>query len=226
MKNTNLIASLTLVGACAGFANAAYDTVDVAGVSFGAGQSVNFTLGGNAESAWAGNFNIALTNSSGVNLDGSWVTFCTEISQNINLPSSPIQYDVMPVSALPTPGTAMGVASADAIARMYAFAAGSQYGANADLASAFQIAIWEIYNDYSTFGIDLSTGNFQGTFSAGIDGYLTGLFAAANNLNGPMATITGLGNASYQDLIIETPAPGALALMGVAGLLGSRRRKA
>ncbi len=223
---SSLLASSALVGA------AHADFVDVYCSGTGAGQSVSVTLNGNGHNSFAGQIALTLSNSTGVNLNGNWVSYCTELDQHISPGGATNTYEVLPVSDLPIPGLGMGTARADAIARMYKFANGAQYGASNDYAAAFQVAIWEISNDYtgSAGSLDIGAGIFTGNLSAGILSDLSTLLAAAANTNGALADITGLGNGSYQDQIIETPgnipAPGALALLGAAGLFGARRRRA
>jgi MYXO-CTERM domain-containing protein len=111
-------------------------------------------------------------------------------------------------------------------------AGGSQYGANADLAAAFQIAVWEVANDYdgTAASLSIAAGNLQGpSLSAAIVGNLTTLFAAAANTSGLGSQLVGLGNASFQDQIIDPtaaiPTPGAVVMLGLAGLVGMRRRR-
>ena len=51
--------------------------------------------------------------------------------------------------------------------------------------------------------------------------------AAGNNvhLSGNIAWLNALGGSNNTPFSIETPAPGALALLGLAGLAGTRRRR-
>jgi hypothetical protein len=126
----------------------------------------------------------------------------------------------------------MGQARADAIARMFSAAGGAQYGANADLAAAFQVAVWEIANDYdgTAASLNLAAGNLQGTsLAAAIVGNVNTLFAAAADTAGFGSQLIGLGNTSFQDQIIDPtaaiPTPGAAVIMGIAALVGARRRR-
>jgi hypothetical protein len=228
MKKNLLIASSVLAVASA----ASADFVDVACTGLGAGAGVSVSLNGNGYNGFAGQILLALSNSTGADVNGSWTSYCTEIGQHISVGGASQTYALMNVADLPTPGLGMGTARADAISRMYKFANGAQFGGNNEYAAAFQVAIWEISNDYDgTLGsLSLSTGSLLGSVNGTIDGYLTTLFGAAADTNGALANIVGLGNESYQDQIIEVPggipAPGALALLGVAGVVGSRRRRA
>jgi hypothetical protein len=138
----------------------------------------------------------------------------------------------MDVADLPTPGAGMGQAKADLVAKLYAFAGGTQYTNNANLASAFQIAIWEIVYDFdgSTLAsLDITDGalkaNVNGTIGGLVGSLLTGAFGSAS-----MADLIGMGNLSHQDQIIDItgiiPGPGSLALLGLGAVLAPRRRRA
>jgi hypothetical protein len=225
MRETLLMAA----GAIALASAAQADFVDVAYAGQGVGQNVTVTSPMFSGNVFAGQIYLNLTNSTGgpnyPNLDGSWIVFCCELPQYVNSNSNP--YEVLPVGNVPLTSP-MGPLAANAIAEIYTAVAGAQYGIDADLAAAFQIAIWELSIDYAggPAGLgDASTGNFQVTgMNAGTTAYLAAILAAVGNFN--PAWIAGLANESYQDFIIELPAPGAVALLGVAGLIGSRRRRA
>ena len=92
--------------------------------------------------------------------------------------------------------------------------------------------MWEVSNDFdgTAASLSLAAGNLQGpSLSAEIVGNMASLFAAAADTSGLMANIIGLGNANFQDQIIDPsaaiPTPGALAMLGLAGLIGLRRRR-
>ena len=94
------------------------------------------------------------------------------------------------------------------------------------------MAVWEIANDYdgTAASLNLAAGNLQGTaLAAAIVGNINTLFAAAANTSGFGSQLIGLGNASFQDQIIDPtaaiPTPGAAVIMGIAGLVGARRRR-
>jgi MYXO-CTERM domain-containing protein len=224
---------LSAIAATAGTASAEIVTVFCPGV--GAGRSVAVTHMGSGRTVFAGQILLTLTNSSSGSLNGNWKSFCTELSQYIYVNGAAQVYNVVPVSDLPNPGNGMGQVRADAIARMYSFANGAQFNAsNADYAAAFQIAVWEISNDYTgtSASIDLAAGNLQAAgLATAIANPLATLFAAAANTGGAQSQLVGLGNASYQDQIIDPtqaiPTPGAVAMLGLAGLagLGGRRRR-
>ncbi|MEY3142330.1 MAG: hypothetical protein RLY21_823 [Planctomycetota bacterium] len=226
------VALSAVLGALVLSSAASADLVTVRCTGTGAGRNVNVTYGTTTTSVFAGQLRLTLTNSTGQNLDGLWTSFCTELSQFIHINGTAQNYTVLPVSDLPIPGAGMGTTRANAIARMYTAAAGAQFGTNSDAAAAFQIAIWEVSMDYDGTAASLNTaaGNFKGnSLSAAITAQLTNLFAAAANTSGIGTSLVGIGNTTYQDQILDLsngiPAPGALALLGLAGLVGARRRK-
>lgn len=230
MNLKRIALTVAVLSAPAGLANA--DLVSVAATGTGAGRDVNVTHGATTRNVFAGQIRLTLSASTGFNLNGAWTSFCTELHQFIYLDGVARVYEVQPLSDLPIPGAGMGSVKADAIARMYATANDAQFGTNNDYAAAFQIAVWEVVNDFDgTAGsLDVSSGDFKGNnLSAAIAGNLAVLFASAADLGGPTRSLIGIGSSGFQDQILDItsviPAPGALALLGVAGLIGVRRRK-
>jgi hypothetical protein len=229
MKLNHCLVPVLLCGAAVSVAEASM--VDVFCPGVGAGRNVTVTQGSTNYNVFAGQIRLVLSNSTGQPFDTNWFSFCTELAQNIHINGPVRTYQVSAVSDLPTPGTGMGTARADALARMYFSASGAQFGTNADYAAAFQIAVWEIVNDFdgTVASLDLSTGSFRGTIGAAISANFASLFAAASNTGGNMNALLGLGNTSFQDQIIDVtngiPTPGAMALLALAGFTGLRRRR-
>jgi hypothetical protein len=229
MKSNLRLVSVLVAAAAVSAAEASM--VDVFCPGVGAGRNVTVTQGSTNYTVFAGQIRLVLSNSTGQPFNTNWFSFCTELAQNIHVNGPVRTYEVTAVSDLPTPGAGMGSARADALARMYFSANGAQFGTNADFAAAFQIAVWEIVNDFdgSLASLDLTTGNFRGTINAAISANFASLFAAAANAGGNMNALLGLGNASFQDQILDVtngiPSPGAMALLALAGFTGLRRRR-
>lgn len=212
---TSIVASLAVVSA------AAADFTDVSFTGVGASQYVDLVspgLNGNVE---VGQLLVNLSNSTGGSgyLDGNHIAFCADVYHMVS--GAAQTYEIVPLTGIPDTSP-MGAAEAQALADIYSFAAGAQYGMDADYAVAFQLAIWEIIHDLDN--LDISSGNFQASgLTAGASAALSSLLGAVGT-NGS-AQLIALTSGQYQDLIIEVPAPGALALLGLAGLTGRRRAR-
>jgi hypothetical protein len=217
---------------------ASADFVDVVYAGTGAGSNVKVSSPVRNGDVFAGQIKMTLSNSTGVDLNGNWIAYCTDLGQNVSGGST--TYEVLPVASLPM-GGGMGAAKAAAIGDLYAFAAGSQLTntTSAALATAFQLAIWEIVHDFDAnaagFGLNVTSGTFSATktdgsaLSAAVMGHLASLFAAIGTTNG--ATLLGLGHPSAQDQILEVsgfvPGPGVLACSAIGLIIrGARRRRA
>ncbi len=105
--------------------------------------------------------------------------------------------------------------------------------ASDDLAAAFQLMVWEIVYDFDGTSASLSTtgGNLKFRQTNG-NALTTGVQNAFNNLrtsvlaNADTPWLFGFASGSSQDQLVFVPTPGSLALMGAAGLLAARRRRA
>lgn len=231
MRHTSVAAiAFAASAALSGVASADLVTVQCTGV--GAGRSVSVTHLGTVRSVFAGQILLTLTNSTSGTLNGSWRSFCTELSQYIYINGAAQSYQVLAVKDVPVPGPSMGQVRADAIGRMYTAAAAAQYGTDADFAAAFQIAVWEVANDYdgTQASLNLAAGNLQGpSLSAAVITPLTTLLAAAGDTTRSAAQLFGIGNASFQDQILDPasaiPTPGSVVMLGLAGLVGFGRRR-
>jgi MYXO-CTERM domain-containing protein len=226
----HIAASAIAIAAIASTASAELVTVFCPGV--GAGRNVSVTHKGAVRNVFAGQILLNLSNSASGTLNGSWRSFCTELDQYIYVNGAAQSYEALPLKDVPIPGAPMGVLRAEAIGRMYAFANGAQYGTDADYAAAFQIAVWEVANDYTgdLASLSLAAGQLQGpSLAAAITGHIATLLGAASNVGATVTPLLGLGNASFQDQIVDPtspiPTPGAIAMLGLAALVGSRGRR-
>jgi len=92
--------------------------------------------------------------------------------------------------------------------------------------------VWEVANDYTgdLASLSLAAGQLQGpSIAAAITGHIATLLGAAGNVGATVTPLLGLGNASFQDQIVDPtspiPTPGAIAMLGLAALVGSRGRR-
>lgn len=237
MRTSRFFVAAAAVVAAAGAAQA--DTIDVRYLGTGRGSSVRITHAGGTQNVFAGQLRHTLTNGTGLGatLHGTWVTFCTDLNQRVS--SSTRTFDVVSVAQLPNWG-AMGVARANAIRDMYAFANGSQLLSTAsnNLAAAFQLAVWEVVTDFNpsvgVASLSLASGGFRATktdgsaFSSTLMNHVNSLFGSigAAPAGGGNVNILGLRSGTTQDQIVPIPAPGAFALtsLGCICLAGRRRR--
>jgi hypothetical protein len=227
-------AVLALAGA------AAADSVDLNYTGPAEGRSFNVVANGNATSVFAGQLTFTVANgsgSTGVRLNGPLTTFCIDVLEAIGPGQQ--TYDLAALQDAPvTAGgiaPAMGADKASAIARMYTFAAGQQFGTDRNKAAAFQLAVWEVIADFGDNDpMSVASGDFRVTSSinSGTQNFLNALLAAA--VDSSITEFQGLGaltNEGFQDQLysVVVPLPGAagLAAVGLAGVgLVARRRRA
>lgn len=215
------------------------DTINVRFTGTGAGSNVHVASPGFSGNVFAGQLKHTLSGGTGAAaaFDGDYLTYCTDLAQHVT--GSTKSYDVVSITQLPD-SSPMGDAKANAIRSIYSAANSAQsvVGASNDLATAFQLAVWEIVTDFnpaaSNSGLSITGGSFLatttngGSLSGGILSQLNTLFAAA--LAGAGGTdLVGIRSGQYQDQIlpIAVPAPGAAALasLGLLCMTGRRRTR-
>ncbi len=225
---------ISCVLAFAGLASAAQaDFVDVNYLGTGAGGAAKIAFAPvGTRDLFAGQLRHHFANGTGLlaAYNGDHVTFCPDLYQYVD--SGVNQYSSQAIENLPLVApavTTMGAMRAAALNTLFA-----NYGALAsstsdnELAQAFQLAVWEITYDYSGSGLDLTSGQLSATqtdgspLAAGVQSWLIA-FDSSLSIGVSGEWVLGVGNPDKQDQLF-TPAPGALALMGAAGLISRRRR--
>ena len=224
MKISTIAAFAGLAGVCS-LASAAFTVqATYTGTAPGIWGNVSLDSGGSFMGpVKAGQFNWTRTGGDYTGLTGTFATFCIEVHQDV-LPGNNYTYDVNTVANAPLPvnilyGTPMGAIKADKISELYGrFFAGlstdTQY-------AAFQLAIWDFVYDG---GGSVGTGVFQAQGFGAAMGLADAWIAAVDGTGPRMTGLGALSGDDWQDQIF-TPAPGALALIGLGGLVATRRRR-
>lgn len=220
-------------------------TATYLGTGYGKFQSVSYNPSTQWDQAGSGPFYSvkAFDHHWTDNSNGSqWIGWCIQLYQGITVGNvytfNCVALENAP-QAPPAPGP-MGVLQAnlmrDAFSRWITNTGtiapeGTLAESNAK-AAAFAILLWEISHENFT-GADLttlkgqmslSTGALRANLSADVANWYNQMYASLGVGGWQTTYVEGLVNSTAQDQA-RIPAPGAMALLGFAGLIGSRRRK-
>jgi len=169
------------------------------------------------------------------------LTWCTEVYQGLDVGTA---YAFNEVAAENAPGGAvapgpMGAIKAAAVRDLFARwinpTNGLVNGGIADRdakSAAFQVVLWEIthenFSATSPSGIvsqmSLSSGAFRANLSGDSASWYSAMVQSLGVGGFQTAAIGGLTNDFAQDQLYMVPAPGAVALFGLAGIASRRRR--
>lgn len=237
MKTTKILAAVSATTLAAA-ALAGPVNVDYTGT--GAGQNVKITFGSSTYNVFAGQLKHTLSGATGADAvwNGTYRTFCTDLSQTVV--SGVDAFDIVQLSSVPD-SSPMGATKANAIMDMFAYTTNSvtTNSASNDMATAFQLAVWEIVKDFNAAatgkGLSITSGSFSAkdtdgtSLSSGVTTLLGNLLAAAGTgifSNSTGIAIMGIRNDCAQDQIITraVPAPGLAGLGVIGGLAMARRR--
>lgn len=215
-------------------AGASADTINLKFAGAGAGRNVRITLGSTTQTVFAGQLRHTFSNPVGpvaAQLSGTITTFCSDANELVRSVST--TYTLTEVANLPVSSgwPAMGAIRAQGVYDLYAAAGGAQLvlGANADLAAAFQILLWELVYDFngSRASLNNTVGTMQtrnstgGALSSAIMGHFNTLADAVVAFNTSQHSLIGLSRLGAQDQIVQgvtlipLPAP---VMLGAAGL--------
>jgi hypothetical protein len=223
------------------------DTVNLSFVGNGVGRTVHVQLNTQQWDMFAGRLIHKRSNGT-ASLNGppqNIATFCTDLLQS-HVGASANQYSSASVATLSGNGgaTNLGFAKQQAIYDIFHAAAGRQYTAGMDDATAFQLAIWEVVYNFSatapSHGLSLTGGSFTAkmpngaALSASIMQKVNALFAAIG-ANASGAGLMGLKNGQFQDQLFDTvlgpvaPIPASfwpgMAGLGMAALVTWRKKR-
>ena len=209
---------------------AAADTVQMRFDHVGSGRNVRVSIGSQSFNCFAGQLVHNFSGGTGAagGLTGNLTTFCSDLTQEVSYTGA--TYTLTGIQNLPQSSgfAAMGDTKKQAIYDMYAAAHGDQMGSNADMAAAFQLAIWEVIYDYDgthTSSLSLGSGNLKvgntsgGTLSSGVLACASLLFNAIGQ-NAAQVGLMGFRNGTYQDQILQTVSVVPLPTAGLAGMVG------
>lgn len=225
IRTAKFVAAAFVAGVC-GSALAA-DTVRATfnSVSPGVGCEFSTNSGGGWTGTIAGSMNWTrdvMNPGTYSGLQGNFSSFCIEVTQHVGFGGS-YQYFQNTVANGPYPADInfnlpMGNTKAGQLAELFGrhyagLASNTDYG-------AFQMAVWEIVYDNGT---DVNAGQFQIRNAATEQALANAWLQSIDGMGPMMGGLFVLSSADAQDQIV--PGPGSLALMGVSGLLASRRRR-
>ncbi len=221
------VCSLITVAVVGSVASADVVSFQFAGVS--RGNNVGIAVNG-------GSYQNVFSGSVIHNIDGQrTVTFCIDPDQYAQKGTTVFERESL-ADALSHRGGAL--AKAWAIAEM-AHAAGPDIWtetADKNLASAFQIAVWEVVMDLDAeiglSSLSLSGGAFkaQGTsnssLSSGVSSIVNQLFGSISFDSMKLGKFEAYTNSAHQDFMTMVPAPGSMLLsLAALPLIATRRRK-
>lgn len=238
-----LLVSSSLAAALAGSTHAAVITATYSSLGNGSNQSVSYVTGAAWNASPTGPFYVMKAREHlWTSPDGTFTTWCIQLYQGMNLGAT---YTFLEVDAAdapaapPAPGpmgeTRAGIA-ADAMFRWTnldgSILAGATAAETNDRAAAFSVLMWELTHETLTAttkeGIlgqmSLATGALRANLTAGTLSAYNEMFGSLGVGGWYDADIRGWTHATAQDQLVRyVPTPGAMALLGLAGLVGRRR---
>jgi hypothetical protein len=190
-------------------ANASAGTVVAKFNSVSPSKTFDYSLDGGStwKSTLAGMMNwTRLGGTEADNPAGDFFTFCVEMTQHVNY-NGQYTYNVVDLEDAPSPGglgvgNGMGLTKANSLRELWGEYIDNVVDANT--ASAFQIAVWEIVYDDA---LALNAGSFLARFPTQSHVSLAQTWLNTLDGRGPMPVLMGISHASAQDQVyFESPA--------------------
>ncbi|MBN4052491.1 hypothetical protein JYT82_00085 [bacterium AH-315-K20] len=247
---TRLTAAAVLLATAAGLASSARaDIVDMYFSGAGQGQVVRIEIGERSISTFAGQLMYEITEvtdtptdaGDGWDMLGSQAFFCTDLFQATSRDTLP--YTLTGLTGVPD-SAPMSLTTASAVESLFAFADQAQFAADApdDLATAFQLALWEVVTDFDPgagrSSLDIAAGEFRASnplnepLSGSVLAQIGTLFDAVGSGQSFGGEIMALRSPVAQDQLTAVmgvpatiPASGSLAAFGLGLLVAVGRRR-
>ncbi len=216
MRTSVAIASLVVAGV-AGSASALTIQARLDSINPDVNMSVSKDAGANFQTLRSGVNNFTVLGGDMTELAPTFKAFCIDLHQTIGFGATNT-FSKNAVETAPLPGGGMGMAKANLLRELW----GRHFTAidtNVE-GSAFQIAVWEIVFDT---GLDLADGQVRVTGNASVLAQAQSYMASLTGNSAYFAPVYALSSSNTQDMLV--PTPGAIALMGMGGLLAARRRR-
>lgn len=236
--------SISTVAVAGASANAAIITATYSGIGAGSSQAVAYAPGVAWNVVPTGPFySIRAREHLWTTTEGSATTWCIQLFQGVTVGST---YAFLEESAADSPdasqpgpmGPTRAEVAADAFLRWTDLDGSILDGATAtatnERAAAFSVLLWELTHESITATtregvlaqMSLSMGAFRANLTAGVQSAYNEIFASLGQGGWLSADLRGWTHPTAQDQLVRiVPTPGALALLGVAGLVGRRRRR-
>ncbi len=238
MRMSTRIALLAagLVGSSAfgGLISAKYD------IPFNPGNNASFSLYGNNTNVTAVRINGLRQDTPGFGgaddtIGMSFPSFCVEIGVNIDVSTGSVfngptlNAEVYSLGgSTTTGGVFFDPTRTDRLERLWGtYFDDTLTNTDATYGAAFQVAVWKIAFENTVGNLDLFDNAQDMYFSSAtaISNLAQSWLDVINAGGGTSVELALIKSADKQDLITVVPAPGALALLGLAGLTARRRRR-
>lgn len=214
---TSIVSAAIVIAGLAGAASATTIQARLDSVNPEVHMSVSSDGGATTRTLYTGVNNFTVLGGDPTELAPTFKAFCIDLGQTIGFGSTH-SFTKNAVEAAPIPGGGMGNVKADLLRELW----GRHFlGINSNIkGAAFQAAVWEIVFDT---GLDLASGTVRISGNGDVLNQAASYMASLNGDSGHFAPVYALSSNTTQDMLV--PTPGALALLGLGGMVAGRRRR-